>query len=205
VLSRLQASGGDFVNAFQVALTYPFVDQVVGRDPQVARNLQMGDYTDLDVTLDLSLDDRGSLPLPTGLPSLPTLPTRLPTSLPTSEITQILGDVGRCLRSGDITSKACQKVLADPQELVRLISRCQRKKHRDNPVCQALDALPSLPTGGPGLPSLTLNPTDLPSLPLVNGLGRPAFGPHGPTLRQLSRLYDPGLVSLLVPGMVEDR
>ncbi len=68
VLSRLQASGSDFVNAFQVALTYPFVDQVVGRDPQVARNLQMGDYTNLDIKLDLSLDDQGSLPLPSGLP-----------------------------------------------------------------------------------------------------------------------------------------
>ncbi len=206
VLSRLQASGSDFVNAFQVALTYPFVDQVVGRDPQVARNLQMGDYTNLDINLDLSLDNQGSLPVPTGLPSvLPTLPTQLPTSLPTSEVTKILGDIGKCLQSGDITSKACQKVLADPVELAQLITKCQKKKHRDNPVCQALNALPSLPTLGTGLPSLTLNPSDLPSLPLVNGLGRPAFGPRGPTMRQLSRIYDPGLVSLLVPGMVEDR
>ena len=49
VLSQLQASGKNFVNAFQVALTYPFVDEVVGRDPQVARNLQMGDYTNLSI------------------------------------------------------------------------------------------------------------------------------------------------------------
>ena len=74
VLSRLQASGDDFVKGVNVALTYPFVDEVVGRDPQVARNLQMGDYTNLDITLDLSLDDQGSLP---------SLPTGLPTSLPT--------------------------------------------------------------------------------------------------------------------------
>jgi phospholipid/cholesterol/gamma-HCH transport system substrate-binding protein len=45
----------------------------------------------------------------------------------------------------------------------------------------------------------------MPSLPLLGGLGRPAFGPRGPTMRQLSRIYDPGLVSLLVPGMVVDR
>ena len=210
VLSRLRASGSDVVNAFQVALTYPFVDQVVGRDPQVARNLQMGDYTNLDINLDLSLDDQGSLPLPTGLPSqlptLPTLPTRLPTSLPTSEVTKILGDIGQCLASGDLTSKACRTVLGHPVELAQLIATCHRKKHRDNPVCQALAALPSLPTGGTGLPSLTLDPSDLPSLPVLGaGRSRPAFGSRGPTLRQLSRLYDPGLVSLLVPGMVVDR
>ena len=109
MLSRLRASGSDFVNAFQVALTYPFVDQVVGRDPQVARNLQMGDYTNLDINLDLSLDDQGSLPLPTGLPTLPTLPTQLPTSLPTSEITRILGDIGRCLQSGDIEAPPARR------------------------------------------------------------------------------------------------
>ena len=32
-----------------------------------------------------------------------------------------------------------------------------------------------------------------------------AFGPRGPTLRQLTRMYDPALVELLVPGMVMSR
>ncbi len=204
VLGQLQASGDDFVRGFNVALTYPFVDDVVGRDPQVARNLQMGDYTNLDIKLDLSLDDQGSLPsLPTGLPTA--LPT-LPTSLPTSEITKILGDVAACLQSGDITSKACQRVLGDPEELLRLLTRCKKGKNSDNPVCQALNALPSLPTGGPGLPTLTL-PTQLPTLLPRTGAEarRVPFGPRGPTLRQLSRLYDPALVSLLVPGMVTGR
>ena len=49
-------------------MTYPFVDEVVGRDPQVARNLHMGDYTNLSITLDLDLTD--------GLPDPPdVLPT----------------------------------------------------------------------------------------------------------------------------------
>jgi phospholipid/cholesterol/gamma-HCH transport system substrate-binding protein len=203
VLSRLEASGDDFVRGLNVALTYPFVDEVVGRDPQVARNLQMGDYTNLDVKRDVSLDGLGSLPsLPSGLPSLPSLPT----DLPTSEITRILGDVAACLQSGDITSKACKRVLADPQKLARLIAQCKKDKNADNPVCQVLDALPSLPTGGPGVPTLTL-PTVLPTLlPRTDvGARRVAFGPRGPTLRQLSRLYDPALVSLLVPGMVTGR
>ena len=56
VLSQIAASGDDFVNAFSVFLTYPFVDEVVGRDPQVARNLHMGDYTNLSVTLDVNVD-----------------------------------------------------------------------------------------------------------------------------------------------------
>jgi phospholipid/cholesterol/gamma-HCH transport system substrate-binding protein len=207
VLSQLQASGQDFVNAFQVALTYPFVDEVVGRDPQVARNLQMGDYTNLSIKLDISLDQDGSLPIPTGVPTtLPSLPTRLPTDLPTSEITKILGDVTRCLRSGDITSKACKKVLGDPQELLRLLEKCQKAKHDDNPVCQVLNALPSLPTSGP-LPSLSL-PTGILGGGLTGdgfGVNRTAFGPRGPTMRQLSRMYDPALVDLLVPGMVVSR
>ena len=208
VLSQLQASGQNFVNAFQVALTYPFVDEVVGRDPQVARNLQMGDYTNLSIKLDISLDQDGSLPIPTGLPTqLPSLPTGLPTDLPTSEITKILGDVTKCLQSGDITSNACRKVLGDPQELLQLIAKCKKKKRDDNPVCQALEALPSLPTKGP-LPSISL-PTGL--LPSVLGGGgtlgvnRTAFGPRGPTMRQLSRMYDPALVDLLVPGLVTSR
>jgi phospholipid/cholesterol/gamma-HCH transport system substrate-binding protein len=206
VLSQLQASGSDFVNAFNVALTYPFVDEVVGRDPQVARNLQMGDYTNLSIKLDVSLDQNGSLPIPSGLPT--TLPSlSLPTDLPTSEITKILGDVAQCLRSGDITSKACRQVLGDPQELLRLLAACKKKKHQDNPVCQVLDALPSIPTDGP-LPSLSLPTGLLPTL-LGNGgplgVNRTAFGPRGPTMRQLTRLYDPALVDLLVPGMVSSR
>jgi phospholipid/cholesterol/gamma-HCH transport system substrate-binding protein len=204
VLGQLQASGSDFVNAFNVALTYPFVDEVVGRDPQVARNLQMGDYTNLDVKLDLAFDSNGSLPsLPTGLPtSLPTLPTTLPTSLPTSEITKILGDVVKCLQSGDITSKACQRVLSDPEKLARLITKCQRNKNKDNPVCQVINSIPSLPTGGTASPTLTLPTSIIPTILDAPTARRVAFGPRGPTMRQLSQMYDPALVSLLVPGMV---
>ncbi|MCW2829352.1 MAG: virulence factor Mce family protein, partial [Aeromicrobium sp.] len=55
VLTELAASGDDFAKSFNVFLTYPFVDEVVGRDPQVARNLHMGDYTNLSIQLDLSV------------------------------------------------------------------------------------------------------------------------------------------------------
>ena len=56
VLTQLANSGKSFVEAFHVFLTYPFVDEVVGRDPQVARNLHMGDYTNLSINLDLDLN-----------------------------------------------------------------------------------------------------------------------------------------------------
>ena len=54
VLNQFANSGDAFVDAFHVFLTYPFVDEVVGRDPQVARNLHMGDYTNLSIQLDVT-------------------------------------------------------------------------------------------------------------------------------------------------------
>ncbi|WP_157210010.1 MCE family protein [Nocardioides aequoreus] len=70
VLEGLADAGDALPKALQVYLTYPFIDEAVGRDPQVARNLHMGDYTNLSVDLDLNLLD---LPIP-GLPELPGLP-----------------------------------------------------------------------------------------------------------------------------------
>ena len=61
VLTGFAKAGQNFPKSFQVFLTYPFVDEAVGRDPQVARNLHMGDYTNLDVNLDLSLDTLSSV------------------------------------------------------------------------------------------------------------------------------------------------
>jgi phospholipid/cholesterol/gamma-HCH transport system substrate-binding protein len=44
-----------------VFATYPFIDEAVGRNPRVARNLHMGDYTNLSINLDLSVDLLGDL------------------------------------------------------------------------------------------------------------------------------------------------
>ena len=190
VLSQLAASGDDFVDAFNVFLTYPFVDEVVGRDPQVARNLHMGDYTNLSIEVDLSVSGEES--------ESPTLPTNLPTIL---DPTVILDNLQKCLKSGDLSSKACQKVLSNAESLAQLREECKKKKNRDKDVCKQLNNLPGgpLPSGG-GLPSGL--PTSLP------GVGRAGYGPteswsaQGPTMRQLTQLYDPALVNLLVPGMV---
>ncbi len=215
VLSQIAASGDDFVNAFNVFLTYPFVDEVVGRDPQVARNLHMGDYTNLSITLDLNVDT--GITLPTGLPTgLPTLPTNLPTTLPTIlEPTVIIGDVLACLQSGNLASPECQKVLLIPEKLLKLREECAKPENQDKTVCKQLAAIPGVPTQDtPSIPATELTSilTSLPSVTLPPLLPRPGTGPprydfgkHGPTIAQLSELYDPDLVNLLVPGMVVRR
>lgn len=71
VLFNLAETGDDFANAFHVFLTYPFVDEAVGRDPQVARNLHMGDYVNLAVKLDIRLlGEKGEGSLPEILPDV---------------------------------------------------------------------------------------------------------------------------------------
>ena len=213
VLSQIAASGDDFVSAFNVFLTYPFVDEVVGRDPQVARNLHMGDYTNLSITLDINID--AGITLPTGLPTgLPTLPTDLPTTLPTLiEPTVIIGDVLACLQSGSLTSPECMKVLALPEKLLKLREECAKPENEDKAVCKQLALIPGLPTNDTPTAPITLPtsiltqlPTLLPTLlPRAAPGGEFRYGKHGPTMAQLMQLYDPDLVSLLVPGMVLDQ
>lgn len=207
VLSQFAASGDDFANAFHVFLTYPFVDEVVGRDPQVARNLHMGDYTNLSIQLDLDLLELADTP------DLPTLPTNLPTII---DPTIIVDNVLACLRSGSLASPECQKVLRNVTDLLRLRAECQKPENRAKDVCKELNALP-LPSDGP-LPTLpplptvlpTSLPTVLPTLPGLPGLGRAPAGARrpagaGPTLGELMEVYDPSLVRLLVPAMVTTR
>ncbi len=199
VLNQLAASGDDFVNAFNVFLTYPFVDEVVGRDPQVARNLHMGDYTNLSITLDIDLTQ--------GLPTLPGIPT-VP-CIPLSEIP----DLGPLPPLGQLCEGAIQT-----------INEClQHPSARNcaglptfiiNQVCNKLPVPGLCPGAGaatPGvpLPSISIPglPT-LPGLPGLPGLGRSGPGPWndaahgGPTMAQLQAVYDPSLVNLLVPTLV---
>jgi phospholipid/cholesterol/gamma-HCH transport system substrate-binding protein len=209
VLTQLAASGDDFTNAFNVFLTYPFVDEVVGRDPQVARNLHMGDYTNLSITLDIDL---------TALPT--TIPTTLPTEacIPLSQLPQdgplpdtsllcqdALDAINKCLeglRRGDVT--AC---IGLPNSVISAVCKqfpvpglCGGSGTPTLPL-----PTPSIPTSLPPLPTITL-----PSLPVITGLPRPGTydtSPpdrgRGPTVAQLTEVYDPALVSLLIPGVVK--
>ncbi|MGZ6831976.1 MAG: MCE family protein [Mycobacteriaceae bacterium] len=63
-LTKLAQAGSDLPRSLQVFLTYPFVDSVVGKNPTQARNLHMGDYTNLSAKLDLDLTGTGGGGLP---------------------------------------------------------------------------------------------------------------------------------------------
>jgi phospholipid/cholesterol/gamma-HCH transport system substrate-binding protein len=201
VLTELGNAGDAFVKSFHVFLTYPFVDEVIGRDPQVARNLHMGDYTNLSIQLEIDLSG-GVTGGPTGLPT--EIPTLLPTDL---DPTVILNLVTRCIRSGDVTSTPCTKLLGSVEGLTKLRKACLKKKNEKTVVCRIINQIPGPPGGGLPTELPTELPTGLPDLPGILGLGRTAVGPtaaspRGPTMGQLSRMFDPALVRLLVPGMV---
>jgi phospholipid/cholesterol/gamma-HCH transport system substrate-binding protein len=55
VLANLAKAGTDLPNSLQIFLTFPFIDGVVGKNPQQARDLHMGDYTNLNARIDLNL------------------------------------------------------------------------------------------------------------------------------------------------------
>lgn len=76
ILENLSQTGDHFARAFSTMLTYPFVDASVGTNPQTARTLAMGDYVNLDLTLDVDLAHPPPLPgLPAaGAPTAPALP-----------------------------------------------------------------------------------------------------------------------------------
>ncbi|MDP3894016.1 MCE family protein, partial [Nocardioides sp.] len=203
VLTQFAKSGDDFANAFSVFLTYPFVDEVVGRDPQVARNLHMGDYTNLSVQLDVDLRN--------GLPPVPGLPDE-------------------CIQLGDIPQigplppleELCQKAAAAVQTCLQeqTVDACAGLPGAViNEVCKA-GPIPLLcpSSGGGGSGGLLPGVPSLPGLGssgssgllggLLGGSARAPLGAtsldpaRGPTMGQLMDSYDAALVSLLVPGMV---
>ncbi|NYG58796.1 phospholipid/cholesterol/gamma-HCH transport system substrate-binding protein [Nocardioides daedukensis] len=206
VLTEFAKSGDNFADAFHVFLTYPFVDEAVGRDPQVARNLHMGDYVNLHVKLDIRLDGSMKLPIPTLLPS-------------EVDPTVLVDNLLKCLTSGKLTSKSCSDVLAVPSNLLKLQKLCKKSENSKLELCKVINSLPDLGLGG--LPTGTssgaradskssngvedlINSLGLLSLP---GLKLNRSTPGGPsvqgtaTIGELSEVYNPTLVRLLVPGV----
>jgi phospholipid/cholesterol/gamma-HCH transport system substrate-binding protein len=140
VLQRLYEAGDDLAPGLNLLVSFPF--------PKEASEIVKGDYANTSIRADINLENL----LPTGEPG-----GGLPPILP--DPGEVLSQIEKCLRSGDLTSKACQKVLDSVNLVQKLQKECKKKKYDGNPVCTLIEALPG---GDGGLP-------DLPDLP--GGLG----------------------------------
>jgi phospholipid/cholesterol/gamma-HCH transport system substrate-binding protein len=207
VLTELSNTGDNFAKSFNVFLTYPFVDDVVGRDPQVARNLHMGDYTNLSVKLDVALPVGGGggpqPPVPTNPVELCTHLKDIPDNTPIGKLPKNLcksaaKKINRCIKHP--SPKNCQGI---PKAIFKQAVKDFCRQRPRPPLC---DVLPG-PLPGP-LGGTAGNGGGGGGLPPIPGLPRVAYGPtghtsvRGPTIGELSRVYDPDLVALLIPGMV---
>jgi phospholipid/cholesterol/gamma-HCH transport system substrate-binding protein len=141
LLQRLEEAGDDLAPGLNLLVSFPF--------PKEASEIVKGDYANTTIRADISLEnilpnggDGGGLP--------PVVPD------PGETLTQI----EKCLRSGDITSKPCRKVLNSLDLVKKLRKTCKKEKYADNPVCVVVNALP----GGGGLPDIPGLP-ELPELP----------------------------------------
>jgi phospholipid/cholesterol/gamma-HCH transport system substrate-binding protein len=130
VLTKLNAVGDELAPGLNLLVSFPF--------PKEASEVVKGDYANTSIRAEISLDNfltgGGGEEPPIELP-----PIELP------DPGEVLTDVQKCLQSGDITSSACQKVLADLDSLAKLKEKCKKPKHKDNPVCVVLNQVPDLP------------------------------------------------------------
>ena len=198
VLFQISQAGDDFAKGFSTFLTYPFIDESVGRDPQVARNLHMGDYVNLSIDLAL---DIGNLKLPDlvciATDQLPDLPL------------DVLIDLKTLCPAATQTLQSCLKTPPDPQACLKLPGALL-----DN-VCQAVKLLCGL-TGGAkaGAPASSPNASANPLGTLLStvigggGLGRPAPGGDSEAdvmWRDFDTTYDSSVVSLYAAPLVASR
>jgi hypothetical protein len=134
-----------------VFLTYPFVDSAVGRNPQVARNLHMGDYTNLNARLDINV---------TSPPVLPTLPTILPTTLPSPIVNaciavkkQVSAAAGRAVKGLPTPPFTKKQKAAIKKRIVRRVMASIDCKNPGNIPAKVAKALAQiLKDGIPGVP-----------------------------------------------------
>jgi phospholipid/cholesterol/gamma-HCH transport system substrate-binding protein len=220
VLDGFAKAGQSFPKSLQVFLTYPFVDAAVGRDPQVARNLHMGDFTNLSIRLDLNIADL-------NLPDIPpiTIPPQLCDAVKTARRyahQRIYGLPGLTAAQKKAIDDAVQAKIEDDDCTITL--NTVRKY-----IAAALLALGGAvtaticPQAGPILCNLIGNPTALPTITLgVPQLGTGNGGVGGLLPRaQLNGAYqapksidpfhlaklglDPGIGTMLFQGVAEVR
>ena len=165
-----QASGDSFPKALQVFLTYPFVDAVVGKNPAVARNLHMGDYTNLNIQLDINLNGLGAIC--STLPQLQDLPVNI------CDNPQLESCVNGLLKTdpNQFDGKSVEDLLAT------LINQCgaglkttlcDAAKGLPGPLGSTLGDLCGIPVGGLKVPRLPIKVPSLSKLTKCLSSGKP--------------------------------
>ena len=132
VLSQLRKAGSKLAPGLNLLISFPF--------PKEASEVVRGDYANTSIRADIDL--KNFLPAGISLPDLP-IPDIPTPDLP--PVGTVVSDVTKCLQSLDLTSKACQAVLADADLLKSLRQKCQKPKYADNPVCTVLNTVPDVP------------------------------------------------------------
>ena len=157
LLARLHEAGDKLAPGLNLLVSFPF--------PKEASEIVKGDYANTSIRADINLEN--IIPGQPGGGIPPVVP----------DPGHVLSLVEKCLRSGDLQSKACQKVLASVDLVKQLKKQCKKKKYDGNPVCTVVEALP----GGGGLGGLldglgaSLGSTDgLLGRALVDGTPTPA-------------------------------
>jgi phospholipid/cholesterol/gamma-HCH transport system substrate-binding protein len=127
ILDGLQGAGHKLAPGLNLLVSFPF--------PKSANSIVKGDYADTIARVDINF---ANLFASTGLPDI-----QLP------DPGEVLDQVGRCLRSGSLTSAACRKVLDSVNLLKDLRRQCKLPANRQNYVCQVVNTLsPGDLTGG---------------------------------------------------------
>ena len=145
VLTKLGDAGDQLATGLDMMVSFPF--------PKEAANVVQGDYANASIRAGINLSIVGD---PGGGPDNP-----LP-EIPVPDPEDVLNQIQKCLASGDLTSKACQKVLSDADQYKKLKKACKKPKNQDNEVCVLLNTLPD-DEDDDGLP-------DIPGLPDLPGV-----------------------------------
>jgi virulence factor Mce-like protein len=185
VLEAFAKAGQDFPKSLQVFLTYPFIDEAVGRDPQVARNLHMGDFTNLSVNMSLDL---------LNLPSVPGLAPGVSVS-----------DLIDCSKLANLspTCKAIKDQLLDNQALRSLLCGGQLSAFCGGSTANGGGGQPNSTDGGGSTSDTGLLGGLLGGLGLGRTSPNSGYDPHAPADPFLLRGtgYDPTLGTLLMQGV----
>lgn len=138
VLTKLAGAGDELAPGLNLLVSFPF--------PKAANAIVQGDYADTTAIFEVNFPNllRGL-----GIPNI-----QLP------DLGEVIDQVGKCLRSGRLTSRACSQVLSDVTMLGDLKTECKRPQLRKSPVCAIVNAVPDLDLEkllGEGLLGDTLN------------------------------------------------